>query len=222
MVRDNRSIQIFPDLDPDERSVLERRGACKLAPKTGWKAGRFFLTEKRLLFAHGGHFLMTIPYHQITAVRLKGRFPPRGGRNVLELTCGDHNGANLSRVWLAVNDATSLAQWLCCIRTPPLLEEAIHEIVTRLGESGKVLIQHVSRKRHVTTEDLARLLQKKPRDVPRQIERSINDTARRIIGRDLVVLRESWFDAQAADCIRNNWWLTYPLESIGAPDGPCL
>ncbi len=100
--------------------------------------------------------------------------------------------------------------------------EKVEEIISRLGENDRPLVEYLAKRRHATTQELAQLLQISLAEVPLQIERKVNPAARRIVGKDFVVFRNSWFDAESGECIQNSWWLTCPLESIGSPHRPVV
>lgn len=81
------------------------------------------------------------------------------------------------------------------------------------------MTQHLSKKGHAATEELARLLHIKSPRLSLYIDEKVNLAARRIIDRDLVVFRESWLDAERGESIQNSWWLTCPFEFITSPGG---
>ena len=73
------------------------------------------------------------------------------------------------------------------MKAPPLEVEKVHAIVSRQGRKGRALTQHLSKKRHAATEELARLLHIKSPRLSLYIGEKVNPAARRIIDRDLVV-----------------------------------
>jgi len=222
MLRKDVSFGAFPELYPDERTVLERRGACRTALKTGWRTGRLFLTEKRLLFAHGGRILAEVPYASIRDMQVAKRWPFLKRSRTLVLTCGNDNGAGLWKVWLAVKDASSLAQWLCWTTGSVVRARAVDELLLMLDAKSRSLIRHLSENRDASTKDLARLLACEEKSLSLHIDQRINAVARRIIGRDVVVFRKSWFDAGQGEFVGNNWWLVCPLDVTSPADRPAL
>jgi hypothetical protein len=163
--------------------------------------------------AHDGSFALTIPFEQIRTVRIRGGFSVLVGRRLLEITCGTHSTSAVKRVLLSVNDATSIAKWLCCVRTPPLGADAVRHITSGLDESEKKLLRYLAERRYASTEELAGVLKTKADRVPQDVEVKINAMTRRIVGRDLIVYREWWFDVRNSDWVRDGWWLSHSLES---------
>ncbi len=211
-------LEIFPELEAEERSVLQRKGDCKIAPKTKWKTGRFFLTEKRLFFVHDGQFVLNIPYRRIVDMRIKERFLALKRRKVLALECADDNGAEprpKAGLWVAVKDIRSLAGWLCRMAPRPIRPESAEEIVSRVGEKGEALIRKLGTSGHATTRQLAESLGAKgDAEAVRRAEMEINGVAQKVIGRDLMAFRRWWFDPETGQIVRNSWWLTSFADSL--------
>jgi len=213
-------LEIFPELEAEERSVLQRKGDCKLAPKTKWKTGRLFLTEKRLFFVHNGQFVLNVPYRKVLDMRVRQRFLALRRRKVLALACTDAalpTAGEPLKLWLAVRDVCSLAEWLFRMAARPIGPETAEEIVSQVGKKGETLIRKLGANRHATTRELAESLgAKRNVDAVRQAEKEINGVARRVIGRDLMAFRRWWFDPETGRSVRNSWWLTSFGDSIWA------
>lgn len=147
--------QVLPKLEADEPSVIEQRASCKNRSKTSWRTGRLFLTEKRLLFAHDGSFALTIPLEQIRTVRIWGGFSVLVGRRLLELTYGTGGTSAAKRVLLSVNDAPSIAKWLCRVRNSLMKADAVHQSIGGVEESKKGVLQYLAERRYASTAELA-------------------------------------------------------------------
>ena len=169
-----------------------------------------------MVFAHEGRFVLNIPYGEIRDMQIKEKVLVFRRRKVLALVCGENGRADWSRVWLMVNDVRSLVEWLCRMTSLPLREETVHEIVSRLGKDGEALGRYLSKSRHGTTKQLARLLGVASAGVSSEIEGEINKVAQRVMGRDLMTFKERWFDPETGECIRNSWWLTSSMECISS------
>lgn len=205
---------VFPKLEAGERTVIEHRASCKNGSKTGWRPGRLFLTEKRLFFAHDASFALTISFEEIKTVRIRRGLSVLVGRRLLEITCASESPSAAKKVLLSVNDATSIARWLCCVRTPLLGADAVHQIASELDKDENELLRYLAEKRYANTAELARLLKTNIDAVPQDVELKINAMSRRIAGGDLIVYREWWFDVPNSCCVRDGWWLSSPLESL--------
>ncbi len=213
-----KKIQMFPRLDADERSVIEQVASCKNGSKAGWRDGRLFLTEKRLFFGHDGRFILTLPFNDIRAVRIKGGLSALVGRKLVELTYKGNGGPVPARVLLSAKDAISIAKWLCRKRKPSVREDGAQEMSKRLDEGSQRVLQHLVDHRHASTLELGGLWGIDTENVCGEVDRKVNTIARNVMGMDLIVRRAWWFDPKSLLSIRDRWWLSCALEWWDAPE----
>lgn len=197
-----------PFLDRGENILLSSSGLLKENLRSGWKPGRFYLTNKRLLFFQPPKVSFQTLLENIINLTMEKRAVILRSKNVILATYRKPEREKVLQVLIAVNDIES---WRRRIYERSLLivnEETIDKIARELDSNSQEILIYLWQRRHARIEELAELIEAPNHmNVLLRIREHINPTAERIIGSWILAFEESKFDPETGKKILFSWWI---------------
>ena len=214
MNRSNNGRETF--LNKDEEVLLAEQGLLKDTLRSGWKPGRFYLTNERLLFFQPPNIKLQTHLADIVDVALEKKAVIIRTTNVLFLTyrkhCQDTSGGagrgGIMKAWIAVKDVEN---WRRKVYERSLLkidEETIDKVGRELDPKSQDILIHLWQNKHARIEKLAELIDAPAHmDVLLRIREQINPAAERVIGNSILSFEKSKFDSETGQKILFSWWV---------------
>ena len=208
-------------LDKDEEVLLAEQGLLKDTLRSGWKPGRFYFTNQRLLFFQPPNIKLQTHLADIVDVALEKKAVIIRTTNVLFLTYrkhhqntdGDIGRAEILKAWIAVKDVEN---WRRKIYERSLLrisEETIDKVAKELDAKSRDILIYLWQNRHARIEQLAELIDVPTHmDVLLRIKQYINPTAEGVIGNSILSFEKSKFDPATGQKILFSWWIVGQRE----------
>ena len=205
-----------PFLDKDEDVVLSNQGLLKENLRSGWKPGRFYLTNKRLLLSQPSRVIFQALLNNIVSLSLEKRAVILRTKNVLFISYRRPHENSEKRTdrnemlkgWIAVKDVEN---WRRKIYERSLLtinEETIDKIANELDSDGRGILIYLWQNRHATIDELASVYDAPNHmDVLLKIKEHINPTAERITGNSILFFEKSKLDPEAGKKVLFSWWI---------------
>ena len=231
-----------PVLTKGEEIVLSSQGGINLHLRAGWKLGKIYLTNKRLLFLGPSRVIFEIPIQSLKEVKVEKRRYILGDKNALSISYIPvlHSITDQTRIpqffkiWLLVND---LETWRKAISEKAGVQLAssgkpeeeieanqelkiskamVEKIAKRLDFDAQQILWSLWRKRHARIDELAETVSAPTHmDVLLKIRESINPTAEKLIGNPLLSFERSKIDEETGQKILFSWWF---LGKKGPPE----
>lgn len=203
-----KDVDRLPFLDKNEEVILFNSGLFKGNLRSGWKPGRFYLTNRRLLFFQPPRISFQTLLENITNLTIEKRAVILRSKNVILVTYREVEREKVLQAWIAVND---IENWRKKIYERSLLmvnEETIDKIAEELDSNSQEILIYLWQKGHARIEELSRLIEAPSHmDVLLKIKERINPTAERIIGSSILSFEKSKFDLETGKKILFNWWI---------------
>jgi len=198
----------LPFLDKGEEVILFSPGLLKKNLRSGWKPGRFYLTNRRLLFFQPPGISFQAPFENIIKLIIEKRALILRSKDVILVTYGEVEGEKVLQAWIAVNN---IEEWRRRIYERSLLiinEEMIDKIAKELDPDSQEILIYMWQKEYARIEELAELIDAyNHMDVLLRIKERINPTAERTIGSSILSFEKSKFDPKTGKKILFNWWI---------------
>jgi len=206
-----KNIGPLPFLDKGEEVVLSSSGLFKKNLRSGWKPGRFYLTNRRLLFFQPPRISFQTLLENITNLTTERRALILRSKNVILVTyreVGRKKVLQDLQAWIAVND---IGNWAKRIYERSLLmfnEETIDKIAKELDPDSQEILIYLWQKQHAGIEELTELIDAPNHmDVLLRIKERINPTAERIMGSSILSFERSKIEPETGEKILFNWWI---------------
>lgn len=203
-----KDVDSLPFLDKDEEALLFNSGLFKENLRSGWKPGRFYLTNRRLVFFQPPKVSFQTLLENITNLTIEKRAVILRSKNVIVVTYRKSEREKILQAWIAVND---IENWRRRIYERSLLivnEETIDKIAKELDSNSQEILIYLWQRRHARIEELAELIEAPNHmDVLLEIKERINPIAERIIGNSILAFEESKFDPETGEKILFSWWI---------------
>jgi len=203
-----KNLDPLPFLDKGEEVILFSSGLLKGNLRSGWKPGRFYLTNRRLLFFQPPRISFQALLENITNLTIEKRAVILRSKDVILVTYGEVGGEKVLQAWIAVNN---IEKWRRRIYERSLLiinEEMIDKIAKELDPDSQEILIYMWQKRHARIEELAELIDAyNHMDVLLRIKERINPTAERTIGSSILSFEKSKFDPETGEKILFSWWI---------------
>ena len=198
----------LPFLDKGEEVILFNSGLLKQNLRSGWKPGRFYLTNRRLLFFQPPRISFQTLLENITNLTIEKRAVILRSKDVILVTCGEVGGEKVLEAWIAVND---IEKWRKRIYERSLLtlnEDTINKVAEELDSDSQEILIYLWQKGYARIEKLAELIDAyNHMDVLLRIKERINPIAERIIGSSILSFEKSKIDNETGKKILFNWWI---------------
>jgi len=209
-----KSVGSLPFLDKGEEVILFNSGLFKENLRSGWKPGRFYLTNRRLLFFQPPRISFQTLLENITNLTIEKRAVILRSKDVILVTCGEIGREKVLQTWIAVNN---VEKWRRRIYERSLLtldEEIINKIAEELDSDSQEILIYLWQKRHARIEELAELIDAPNHmDVLLKIKELINPAAERIIGSSILSFEKSKIEPETGEKILFNWWILGQKEN---------
>lgn len=198
----------LPFLDKGEGVILCSPGLFKENLRSGWKPGRFCLTNRRLLFFQPPRISFQALLENIIDLIIEKRAVILRSKDVILVTYREVEGEKALQTWIAVNN---IEKWRRRIYERSLLilnEEMIDKIAKELDSDSQEILIYLWQKEYARIEELAELIDAyNHMDVLLRIKERINPTAERTIGSSILSFEKSKFDPKTGKKILFNWWI---------------
>ncbi len=205
----NEELPPFLGLNKNEEVFLSSSGLLKESTsRSGWKPGRFFLTNERLISYQLPSKTFQIPLHNITGVSSEKKPVVLRTKEVLCLTYQSQRGASISKAWIAVNN---LETWKKRIYEKSLLtvnEEDIDKIMMEVDRESQKILSYLWQKKHANIDELASLYEAPNHmNVLFKINEVINPTAERFLGHSILSFEQAKKDEETGKMVTFHWWI---------------
>jgi len=223
MQRSSQKINI-PQLQTSEQIILESPGAYKDNFRSGWKAGRYLLTNQRFMVCQRQTIGLEIPLGDIIKLAVERLHYVIRKKRVICLFYKAGNGARERKIWFVVND---LEEWRERIISQTSLFrvdlETVEKIAAQSDPDSQDILWHLWEKRHARIDQLAELV-----DAPSHmhvllnIRETINPIAEKIVGIPILSFESSKLDPETGEKILFSWWLMGQQEKCVRGEVPLL
>ncbi|MFQ5875560.1 MAG: Hsp20/alpha crystallin family protein [Dehalococcoidia bacterium] len=185
-----------PTLAAGERILFRSQGGYKDHPRSGWKLGRLYLTNRRLLFLSQTSVIFETLLSEIQDLKVeKQRYVAGRIKEVIALRYRPVTRLSTGRAFVITGDLEALRNALYEMVLPELDGGAVEVVAEELDGESRAILTHLWDQGHATTGELAELIEaSSPVDVLFSIRGCINPTAERLLGCPLVV-----FDRESAN-----------------------
>lgn len=196
----------------ETEEVLETRspGAFTLFQSGRWRLGEWIKTNRRIIFLQGGNLVFAAVLDSITHVEQCEREYSFGKKTCLKVSWRKQEGE--SCFWLMSPDIGVWREVFAVGRPYGMITEGeIALLAKELGLESEGILWFVYRRRHATISELsAGVGAENHMIVLERIKHEINPAAEEIIGKPVLVFRQSWTDplmGEKAEKIKFSWWL---------------
>jgi len=218
LINRNKKLPPFLGLNKDEEVFLSSGGLLKEnTSRSGWKPGRFILTNERLISYQPPSKTFQIPFHNITGVSTEKKPVILRTKEVLCLTYQSQRGASISKepddikickAWIAVNN---LETWKKRIYEKSLLtvdEEGINKVMMEVDRESQKILSYLWQKKHANIDKLASLYEAPNHmNVLFKINEVINPTAERFLGHSILSFEQAKKDEETGKIVTFHWWI---------------
>lgn len=191
-----------------ENIILSTQGGYKGYLGSGWKLGRFYLSDQRLVFYQPSGIVFETPLTHIRKISVeRQRFVLR----TKETLCLSYRQAKIERVlkaWIITGDLEVWRKKLYELSRPKIDEDSINKVAQKLDPDSQEILSYLRQNRYARIDELAEVI-KAPNhmDVLLRIKRVINPTAEEVIGSPLLSFEESKVDDGTGERIPFSWWI---------------
>jgi len=197
-----------PSLLACEEIVLEAPGFCKETPRSGWKPGHLYLTDRRFFLWQPARIIFQTPLESIKGISIQQRDFILRSKNALCISYRNHSNEGTAQVWLITKDVET---WKNRILEKSLLEidqEAIAKIAEELDTESRNILLCVWQNRHAPIDELARVYNAPNHmDVLHRIKEIINPTSQKVTGFPVLTFERSKVDGFTGEQVMFNWWI---------------
>ena len=224
-------------LDKGEQTLLASPGLFKGRLRSGWKPGRFYLTNKRLLCFSPPKIRFQTRLNDIVGLSVEKRPVILRTKEVILLAYRNTTHDRISRLlhpsdesaqdntvskaWIAVGELETWRKRLFERSLVKIDEDGIRRILEQLDSESQEILGFLWRKRHANIDELASLCPAlNHMDILSKIRETINPIAERLLGCSLLTFEWSKKDDQTDKIITYNWWIigkTQPEEELKKP-----
>jgi len=198
----------WPFLGRHEEVLLFNSGLFKENLRSGWKPGRFFLTNRKLLFFQPPRIPFQTPLENITNLTIEKRAVILRNKKVIVITYRDAEPRKALSVWMAVNNIENWRRRIYERSLLTLSQETIDRIAQELDVDSQELLIYLWQRRHAGIEELARSIEAPCHmDVLLKIKEQINPAAERITGGSVLSFEKSRFDPETGEKVLFHWWI---------------
>ena len=222
----NKEFPPFLALNKNEEVLISSPGLLKESTsRSGWKPGRFFLTNERLISYQPTDKTFQIPLHNITGISTEKKAVILKTKEVIGLTYKSHRRATISKIlpyssqrepddikickaWIAVNN---METWKKRIYEKSLLtvnEEDIDKIMMEVDRESQEILSYLWQKKHANIDELASLYDASNHmDILFKIREVINPTAERLLGYSILSFEQAKKDERTGKIVTFSWWI---------------
>ena len=224
-------------LNKNEEVILFSPGLYKDSLRSGWKPGRYYLTNERLFLFQPPKIVFQVPYENIIGITTEKRAVILRTKEVIFLTYrstahnriakmlrrADQSAQDnaILKAWIAVGD---LETWRKKIYERTLLEineDEIKQVLEQIDPESQEILFYLWEKGHANIDELSSLYEAPNHmDILFKIREVINPTAERLLGYSLLTFERSKKDEATGKIITYSWWIIgkrQPKEEIKEP-----
>ncbi len=218
-------------LTKNEEVILSRSGLYKGSLRSGWKPGRYYLTNQRLFLFQPPKIVFQVPYKDIISITTEKRAVVLRTKEVVFLTYRSSTRNRVSdmlhapnesaqdnatlKAWIAVGD---LETWRKKIYERSLLdidEDGINMVMQELDSESQEILSYLWEKRHASIDELASLYDAPNHmDILFKIKEVINPTSERLLAYSLLTFERSKKDDTTGKIITYSWWCIGKRPSV--------
>ena len=216
-------------LDKDEEVLLSNQGLLKDRLRSGWKPGRFYLTNRRLLLFQPPKVRFQAQLNDIVSLSLERKAVILRTKEVILLAYRNtiHNRisqllhpsdesaqeSTLSKAWIAVGDLETWRKRLFERSLLKIDEDGIRRVLEELDSDSQEILSYLWRKKHANIDELASLCPSlNHMDILSKIRGIINPIAERLLGCSLLTFEWSKKDDETGKIITYSWWVTGKIQ----------
>jgi len=198
-----------PNLGSDEHVIIHSQGGYKDNIRPIWKLGRFYLTDRRLIFSVPTHTIWEVPLGNIKRISIEQqRYIAGRVKDMLALGYQNPINQRPSKAWIIMSGLETWRKELYGRTLLKIDQEMLDSILEQLDSRSQELVSYLWRNRHATIVELADLIDAPTHmDVLLRIKGVINPTAEKVIGSPLLVFEKSRVDYETGDTVLFSWWL---------------
>ena len=209
-----------PLITAGEKTILYSQGGYKVHPRSGWKLGHHYLTNKRLYFSQSMGIMFETPLSNIRTMIVERAKFVLGRKNVLCLSYMSPKTGAASQAWLIVNDIERWRRKIDEMTAPVIDEETIDRIARELDPYSRDILEYLWRTRHAQIDALAELIAAPSHmDVLLRIRNNINPIAEKITGRPILVFEKSRVDYETGERVLFSWWIIEGRQPTRVAEG---
>ena len=202
-----------PFLDKDEEILLSNQGLFKDSLRSGWKPGRFYFTNRRLVCFSPPRIKFQTLLDDIVSLSVQKKALILKSANVLVISYKVSDKSRPLEVWIALKDLQTWARRLYERSLLRVNEEAIDKIAKELDAKSRDILIYLWQNKYARIEQLAELIDAPSHmDVLMRIKEQINPTAEGIIGNSILSFEKSKFDPETGQKVLFSWWIVGKRE----------
>lgn len=209
-------------LDKDEEVVLSAPGLFKDHLRSGWRPGRFSLTNRRIFFYQTWSIRFETQLNRVVGVGLEKKPVVVRTKHVVALLYRklrvkqpwqSGNSDDITKVWLAVPDVES---WRKKVYERALLrldEDTLQRVMNELDPDSEAIVSYLWENKHANIDELSSLYgAPNHMHVLFKIREVINPISERVLGYSILNFDRSRRDPESGKTIPFSWWIANRAE----------
>ncbi len=197
-----------PRFEEDEELVLSSQGGYANSLHCGWKLGRTYLTNRRLLFFQPVGIVFEAWFGNLLDVRETRRRYGFQVRNVILLTYRHKAVRKCLKAWIIVADLETWKKKIQEKIEPVLDPSSLKTVLQQLDPTSRDIVNFIWCQRHATIAALAHVSRDETHmHLLHRIKQIINPTAEKTIGVPLLVFERRKMDDMTGDEVNYSWWI---------------
>jgi len=197
-----------PNLASDEHVILYSQGGYKDNVRPVWKLGKFYLTNRRLIFSVPTHVIWEVSLGNIKGISVEQqRYIAGRVKDMIAIRYQNSINHRLSKAWIIMPELEAWRKELYGRTLLKINQEMLDSVLEQLDPCSQELVSYLWQNRHATIIELADLIDAPTHmDVLLRIKGVINPTAEKVIGSPLLVFEKSRVDDETGEVVPFSWW----------------
>lgn len=192
-------------MEKKETIELESFGALCLEASGRWRIGEWIKTDRRLLFVQAGEVRCRVKTDSLIEVLPCEREYSFKKRRCLKMVFNEGN--DNKTIWLVTPDISRWEEGLSSFLKNTLTEEDVAKVAHQLDHSAEKALWHLYRRRHATIGEIADASgMTNHMDTLNMIRNEINRVSKEIVGRPILVFRQSAECPSGCQKVAYSWW----------------
>jgi len=198
-----------PNLASDEHVILYSQGGYKDNVRPVWKLGKFYLTNRRLIFSVPTHVIWEVSLGNIKGISVEQqRYIAGRIKDAIAIRYQNSINHRLSKAWIIMSELETWKKELYGRTLLKINQEMLDSVLKELDPYSQELVSYLWQNRHATIIELADLIDAPTHmDVLLRIKGVINPTAEKVIGSPLLVFERSRVDDETGEMVLFSWWV---------------
>ena len=214
----------------NEEVILSSPGLYKDRLRSGWKLGRYYLTNERLFLFQPPKIVFQVPYEDIIGITTERRAVVLRTKEVIFLTYRSNTRNRISEMlhrsdqspkdnailnaWIAVGNIEAWRKKIYERSLVRIDEDGINMVMEQLDSESREILLYIWKKGHANIDELSSLYEAPNHmDILFKIREVINPTAERLLGYSLLTFERSRKNDSTGKIITYNWWIIGKKEA---------